>query len=122
VLEQGPDRQRTPGWCSGGVSSICGASESRCIHDGPATRNQQGPQRERHRSSPEVSFGWGIEHRYLEYNGVQIMATLHSLDMNPLRLEGFWSITEGLAALTHDIRGLLSLLGWQEPLQALNSA
>jgi hypothetical protein len=50
------------------------------------------------------------------------MATLHSLDMNPLRLEGFWSITEGLAALTHDIRKLLSLLGWQEPLQALNSA
>ncbi len=26
VLEQGPDRQRTPGWCSGGVSSIAGAS------------------------------------------------------------------------------------------------
>jgi hypothetical protein len=68
-----------------------------------------------------VSFGWGIEHRFFEYNGVQIMATLRSLAMNPLRLEGFWSITEGLAALTHDIRGLLSLLGWQEPLQALNS-
>ena len=28
LLEQGPDRQRTPGSCSGGVSSIDGASES----------------------------------------------------------------------------------------------
>jgi hypothetical protein len=32
-----------------------------------------------------------------------------------LRLDGFWSITEGLAALSHDIRGLLALLGWREP-------
>jgi hypothetical protein len=29
---------------------------------------------------------------------------------NPLRLDGFWSITEGLAALAHDFRGLLALL------------
>ena len=28
MLEQGPDRQRAPGPCSGGLSSICGASES----------------------------------------------------------------------------------------------
>ena len=39
-----------------------------------------------------------------------------------LRLDGFWSITEGLAALSHDIPGLLALLGWQEPAQALSSA
>jgi hypothetical protein len=52
VLEQGPDRQRTPDCCSGGVSSINGASESRCSHDGPAQRSQQGPQPIRHRSSP----------------------------------------------------------------------
>ena len=51
VLEQGPDRQRAPGWCSGGVSSIRGASESRCHHDGPAQRSQQGQQPIRHRSS-----------------------------------------------------------------------
>jgi hypothetical protein len=51
VLEQGPDRQRAPGWCSGGVSSINGASESRCHHDGPAQRSQQGQQPIRHRSS-----------------------------------------------------------------------
>ena len=38
-------------------------------------------------------------HRYREDNGVQILATLRSLAMNALRLEGFWSITEGLAAL-----------------------
>ncbi|MFN9944256.1 MAG: hypothetical protein ACK56I_32780, partial [bacterium] len=35
--------------------------------------------------------------------------------MNALRLEGFWSITEGLAALSHEIRGLLTLLGWKRP-------
>jgi hypothetical protein len=28
----------------------------------------------------------------------------------------------GLAALAHDIRGLLALLGWREPPQALSSA
>ena len=41
VLEQGPDRQRAPGCCSGGVSSIDGASESRCSHDGPGGGFQQ---------------------------------------------------------------------------------
>jgi len=39
-----------------------------------------------------------------------------------LRLDGFWSITEWLAALSHDIRGLLTLLGWGEPTQVLSSA
>jgi hypothetical protein len=39
------------------------------------------------------------------------MATLRSLAMNALRLDGFWSITEGLAALALDIRGSLELLG-----------
>lgn len=61
-------------------------------------------------------------HRYRETNGVQILATLRSLAMNALRLDGYWSITEGLAALAHDIRGLLALLGWREPLQKLSSA
>jgi hypothetical protein len=54
VLEQGPDRQRTPVWCSGGVSSISGASESRCTHDGSGGWKQQERQRDRHRSSPEA--------------------------------------------------------------------
>jgi predicted transposase YbfD/YdcC len=83
----------------------------------------------RDRWSIENSWHWPRDtqlredaHRYRESNGVQIMATLRSLAMNALRLDGYWSITEGLAALSHDIRGLLSLLGWQEPSQALSSA
>ena len=58
-------------------------------------------------------------HRYREENDVQILPTLRSLAMNALRLDGFWSIAEGLAALSHDIKGLLRLLGWHEPLQPL---
>jgi predicted transposase YbfD/YdcC len=78
----------------------------------------------RDRWSIENSWHWPRDtqlredaHRYREPNGVQIMATLRSLAMNALRLDGFWSITEGLAALSHDIRGLLELLGWREPAQ-----
>ncbi len=52
VLEQGPDRQRAPCCCSGGVSSIGGASESRCIHDGSGSRGRQQQPRFRHRSLP----------------------------------------------------------------------
>ena len=54
VLEQGPDRQRAPIWCSGGVSSISGASESRCSHDGSGGQGRQGLQHIRYRSSPEA--------------------------------------------------------------------
>ena len=54
-------------------------------------------------------------HRYREVNGVQILATLRSLAINALRLDGIWSVTEGIAALAHDIRGLLQLLGWRKP-------
>ncbi len=53
---------------------------------------------------------------------VQILATLRSLAINALRLEGFWSIAEGLAALAHGIPGLLALLGWREVAQTLSSA
>lgn len=83
----------------------------------------------RDRWSIENSWHWPRDtqlredaHRYRETNGVRIMATLRSLAMNGLRLDGFWSITEGLAALSHDIRGLLALLGWREPAQQLSSA
>jgi len=83
----------------------------------------------RDRWSIENSWHWPRDtqlredaHRYRETNGVQIMATLRSLAMNALRLDGFWSITEGLAALAHDIPGLLALLGWREPTQVLSSA
>jgi len=53
-------------------------------------------------------------HRYREGNGVQILATLRSLAINALRLDGIWSITEGIAALAHAIKGLLRLLGWRQ--------
>ncbi|MFO0003042.1 MAG: hypothetical protein ACK559_18100, partial [bacterium] len=49
--EQGPDRQRAPLCCSGGVSSINGASESRCSHDAPAGQGQHWLQHFRHRST-----------------------------------------------------------------------
>lgn len=51
---------------------------------------------------------------------MQILATLRSLAMNALRLAGFWSIIEGLAALAHDNPGMLALLGWRQPAWALN--
>ena len=61
-------------------------------------------------------------HRYRENNGVQILATLRSLAINALRLDGIWSITEGIAALAHDIKGLLMLLGWQDPATTASSS
>ena len=82
----------------------------------------------RDRWSIENSWHWPRDtqlqedaHRYREVNGVQIIATLRSLAMNALRLDGYWSITEGLAALSHDIRGLLALLGWRESAPGLGS-
>ena len=75
----------------------------------------------RQRWSIENSWRWVRDvplgedaHRYREDNGVQILATLRSLAINALRLEGIWSITEGIAALAHAIAGLLRLLGWRE--------
>jgi len=75
----------------------------------------------RDRWSIENSWHWVRDvplredsHRYREENGVQIPATLRSLAINALRLDGIWSITEGMAALAHDIKGLLRLLGWRE--------
>jgi hypothetical protein len=74
----------------------------------------------RQRWSIENSWHWVRDvplredaHRYREDNGVQILATLRSLAINVLRLGGIWSITEGIAALAHDIKGLLRLLGWR---------
>ena len=78
-------------------------------------------QQVRDRWSIENSWHWVRDvplredaHRYREDNGVQIRATLRSLAINALRLEGIKSITEGIAALAHDIKGLLKLLGWRE--------
>ena len=76
----------------------------------------------RDRWSIENSWHWVQDvplredaHRYRENNGDQILATLRSLAINALRLIGIWSITEGIASLAHDIKGLLRLMGWREP-------
>lgn len=65
-----------------------------------------------------VLEGISGQHRYPETNGVQILVTLRILAINALRLDWIWSITEGIAALAHDIKGLLHLLGWREPTAA----
>ena len=74
----------------------------------------------RQRWSIENSWHWVRDvplregaHRYREDNGVQILATLRSLAINALRLDGIWSVTDGIAALAHDMKGLLRLLGWR---------
>jgi hypothetical protein len=83
----------------------------------------------RDRWSIENSWHWVQDvplkedaHRYRESNGVQILATLRSIAINALRLNGIWSITEGIAFLAHDIKGLLRLLGWREPATAASSS
>ena len=74
----------------------------------------------RNRWSIENSWHWVRDvalredaHRYREANGVQIVAMLRTMAINSLRLNGIWSVTEGIAALAHDIKGLLRLLGWR---------
>jgi predicted transposase YbfD/YdcC len=96
--------------------------ETRCYFTSLLTSAEALLRHVRDRWSIQNSWHWpgdtqlgGDAHRYREVNGVQIMATLRSMAMNALRLDGFWSITEGLAALAHDIRGLLAVLGWREP-------
>jgi predicted transposase YbfD/YdcC len=79
----------------------------------------------RNRWSIENSWHWVRDvalredaHRYREANGVQIVAMLRTMAINSLRLNGIWSVTEGIAALAHDIKGLLMLLGWRKPATA----
>ncbi len=83
----------------------------------------------RDRWSIEHSWHWVRDvplqedaHRYREDSGVKILATLRSMVINALRLDGIWSMTEAIAALAHDIKGLLRLLGWQEPAKKQPSA
>jgi len=82
----------------------------------------------RNRWSIENSWHWVRDvvlgedaHRYRETNGVQIVAMLRTMAINSLRLTGIWSVTEGIAALAHDIKGLLKLLGWREPAEPQSS-
>jgi len=82
----------------------------------------------RNRWSIENSWHWVRDvalredaHRYRETNGVQIVAMLRTMAIYSLRLNGIWSVTEGIAALAHDIKGLLRLLGWREPAEPQSS-
>ncbi len=79
----------------------------------------------RNRWSIENSWHWVRDvalredaHRYREANGVQIVAMLRTMAINSLRLNGIWSVTKGIAALAHDFKGLLMLLGWRKPATA----
>ena len=96
--------------------------ESRYNVSGLRTSAKALLQHVRDRWSIENSWHWVRDvplredaHRYRQTNGVQILATLRSLAINALRLDGIRSITEGIAALAHDIRGLLRLRGWKAP-------
>ena len=51
----------------------------------------------------------------------QRLESLRTMAINSLRLNGIWSVTEGIAALAHDIKGLLRLLGWREPAEPQSS-
>jgi hypothetical protein len=82
----------------------------------------------RNRWSIENSWHWVRDvalredpHRYREANCVQIVAMILIMAINSLRLNGIWSVTEGIAALSHDIKRLLMLLGWTEPATAQQS-
>jgi hypothetical protein len=82
----------------------------------------------RQRWSIENSWHWVRDvplkedaHRYREFNGAQILATLAILPINALRLDGIWSITEDIAALAHQIKGPPTLLGSTEPGTATTS-
>jgi len=50
-------------------------------------------------------------HRYRVKNGVQILATLRCLAINALRLDGIWSITEGIAGPGSRHQGLAQAAG-----------
>lgn len=124
VVENWPGSATVIAVRSKGIRSGKPIDETRYYVTSLRTGAQSLLQHVRDRWSIENSWHWPRDtqlrednHRYREPNGVQIMATLRSLAMNALRLDGFWSITEGLAALSHDIRGLLELLGWQKPAQ-----
>ncbi len=76
----------------------------------------------RNRWSIENSWHWVRDvtvredaHRYWESNGVQIVAMIRTMAINSLRLNGIWLVTECIAALARDIKGLLMLLGLCAP-------
>jgi hypothetical protein len=62
--------------------------------------------------SPELDFALFAGLSPAQYRTPR---TISSLATNFLRLNGVWSIDEDIDGLAHDIRGMLRLLGWQEP-------
>jgi hypothetical protein len=74
------------------------------------------------KASPTQHGGFENEWHWARDTQLREDAHRYRETMNAVRLDGFWSITLGLAALAHDSRGLLLLLGWGEPPQAQNSA
>jgi hypothetical protein len=121
VVEQWPGSATTIAVRSHGIRDGKPTDETRYYVSSLRTSAKALLQHVRDRWSIENSWHWVRDvplredaHRYREDNGVQVLATLRSLAINALRLVGIRSITEGIAALAHDIRGLLKLLGWRE--------
>lgn len=56
----------------------------------------------------------GETQRYQEGFIEQILSAPRSLAINPLQLDGVWSITEGIATVAHIINGVSKLLGMRE--------
>ena len=52
-------------------------------------------------------------HRYTNRIGAPVFSCLRTVVMNLLRRSGYRSIRQGLLALVHDIKGMLSLGGVQ---------
>ena len=95
------------GWQLLGCLSLQAANDS-CPDTASLVRNRWSIEHSWH--WPRVTQLKEDDCRYREPNGGRILPTLRRLAMNALRLGDCWSIAEGLAALAHDIKGLLALL------------
>lgn len=120
VMEQWPGSATIIAVLSHGMRGVQAAGQDPLLRHEFAHRCKTLLKAVRQRWSIENSWHWVRDvpfregaHRYQENNGVEILATLRSLAINALRLDGIWSMTEGFAALAHDIKGLLKLLGWR---------
>ncbi|MCP9859680.1 MULTISPECIES: ISAs1 family transposase [unclassified Cyanobium] len=84
----------------------------------------------RERWSIENSWHWVRDtqlredaHRYRECNGVQVLAALHTMALNLLRLNEFHSIADGLGTVCQSVALLLRLMRChvQESLQTVSA-
>ena len=118
VIEQWPGSATIIAVRSQGIRDGRPVDENRYDVSSLRTSAKALPRLIRQRWSIENSWHWVRDvtlredaHRYRETNGVHIVAMLRTMAINSLRLNGIWSVTEGIAALAHDIKGLLRLLG-----------